>query len=285
MRRPLQIVSAMCAIANGGTLMMPQIVHEITDRRGQRRRRLPPQEVRRVASTEAANSVRDALVRGGQQERHGAARARPGLQGRGQDRHGAKSAMRPAATTTTNTSFRSSVHAGGRSRLRRARLLDEAQTQPDQNYGGLVAAPVFSRIARARRAVSRPHTVARAKWPAAWSSRRPKRIATSVAMKLDALLSATSRRRPVDGPLDREITSIAYDSRRVKPGYALCRAEGREGGRLAVRRQGRRGRRGGRGERDTANSRRARRTSSCANARDRARRSRGRTSTSIPRGA
>ena len=28
---PLQVATAMCVIANGGSLMMPQIVHDITD--------------------------------------------------------------------------------------------------------------------------------------------------------------------------------------------------------------------------------------------------------------
>jgi UDP-N-acetylmuramoyl-L-alanyl-D-glutamate--2,6-diaminopimelate ligase len=44
-------------------------------------------------------------------------------------------------------------------------------------------------------------------------------------MKLDALLSQIATIK-VDGPLDREITSIAYDSRRVKPGTLFVALKG-----------------------------------------------------------
>ena len=44
-------------------------------------------------------------------------------------------------------------------------------------------------------------------------------------MKLDALLNNVAR-ISVDGPLDREITSIAYDSRRVKPGCLFVAMKG-----------------------------------------------------------
>ena len=45
---PLQITAAMCAIANGGVLLMPQIVHEVTDDAGNVVSSFPPREVRRV---------------------------------------------------------------------------------------------------------------------------------------------------------------------------------------------------------------------------------------------
>ncbi len=44
-------------------------------------------------------------------------------------------------------------------------------------------------------------------------------------MKLDALLSQVATIK-VDGPVDREITSIAYDSRRVKPGTLFVALKG-----------------------------------------------------------
>jgi UDP-N-acetylmuramoyl-L-alanyl-D-glutamate--2,6-diaminopimelate ligase len=44
-------------------------------------------------------------------------------------------------------------------------------------------------------------------------------------MKLEALLNNVAR-ISVDGPLDREITSIAYDSRRVKPGCVFVAMKG-----------------------------------------------------------
>ncbi len=44
-------------------------------------------------------------------------------------------------------------------------------------------------------------------------------------MKLDALLSTTATIK-IDGPLDREITAIAFDSRRVKPGSLFVALRG-----------------------------------------------------------
>src|SRR3954471_19992826 len=44
-------------------------------------------------------------------------------------------------------------------------------------------------------------------------------------MKLDALLSQVATVK-VDGPVDRDITAIAYDSRRVKPGTLFVALKG-----------------------------------------------------------
>ena len=44
-------------------------------------------------------------------------------------------------------------------------------------------------------------------------------------MKLDALLSQVATIK-VDGPADREITAIAYDSRRIKPGTLFVALKG-----------------------------------------------------------
>jgi membrane carboxypeptidase/penicillin-binding protein len=42
---PLQIVTATCAIANGGKLMLPQIVSEIIDDEGRTIAQFPPQRI------------------------------------------------------------------------------------------------------------------------------------------------------------------------------------------------------------------------------------------------
>jgi cell division protein FtsI (penicillin-binding protein 3)/stage V sporulation protein D (sporulation-specific penicillin-binding protein) len=59
---PIQIATAMCAIANGGMLLMPQIVSEITDDTGKVVSTFPPREIRRVVSKQASDEVRAALV-------------------------------------------------------------------------------------------------------------------------------------------------------------------------------------------------------------------------------
>src|SRR5207244_9611973 len=60
---PLQVITATCAIANGGKLMMPQLVHDIRDESGEVLASYQPQEVRRVITEDTAGKVRDALVK------------------------------------------------------------------------------------------------------------------------------------------------------------------------------------------------------------------------------
>jgi len=143
---PLQVATAMCAIANGGHLMMPQIIHDITDDQGHPITQFPPQEVRAVASKSATDAVRDALVevvspRGTAALAHVVGYKVAGKTGTaqkpepdghyGHDRYvvsfvGFMPADDPAFVALV--------------------LLDEAQVAHDKNYGGMVAAPIFSRI-------------------------------------------------------------------------------------------------------------------------------------------
>lgn len=59
---PLQMITAMCAVANGGRLMQPRIVTAVTDRDGKVQRAYPPKEVRPVIRPEAAAQMIEALV-------------------------------------------------------------------------------------------------------------------------------------------------------------------------------------------------------------------------------
>ena len=58
---PLQTITALSAIANGGHLMMPQIIHNITDSEGQVIASYSPQEIRRIITPETAREMTDAL--------------------------------------------------------------------------------------------------------------------------------------------------------------------------------------------------------------------------------
>ncbi len=58
---PLQTLMALCAIANGGHLMMPQIVHEIRDSKGEVIASFPPVEVRQVIAPDTAREMTEAL--------------------------------------------------------------------------------------------------------------------------------------------------------------------------------------------------------------------------------
>lgn len=58
---PIQMIDAISAIANGGTLMKPQIVDKITDRKGKTVRQNKPEEVRRILSKERAEQVQEMM--------------------------------------------------------------------------------------------------------------------------------------------------------------------------------------------------------------------------------
>ena len=55
---PLQLITAVCAVANGGTLMEPQLVKKVTDAEGRLLREYRPRPVRRVISEQTAHQVR-----------------------------------------------------------------------------------------------------------------------------------------------------------------------------------------------------------------------------------
>jgi cell division protein FtsI (penicillin-binding protein 3)/stage V sporulation protein D (sporulation-specific penicillin-binding protein) len=142
---PLQIVTAMSAIANGGTLMVPQIIRDVVGEEG--RTDNTPQEIHRVVSKKAAQQVRDALIQVvGPKGTAALARVAgfkvAGKTGTAQklDENGHMSHEKYVVSfvgymPAEDPAFVALV------------LLDEAQVKHSENYGGLVAAPVFSRIA------------------------------------------------------------------------------------------------------------------------------------------
>jgi cell division protein FtsI (penicillin-binding protein 3)/stage V sporulation protein D (sporulation-specific penicillin-binding protein) len=58
---PLQMVTAMSVIANGGRMVMPRLAKEVTDKSGQIMKIYQPKIVRQVISEDAANDVAKAL--------------------------------------------------------------------------------------------------------------------------------------------------------------------------------------------------------------------------------
>ena len=144
---PLQMVSAMAAIANGGHLMMPQIIHDVVDDQGTSVATYPPVEVRRVVSDETAKEVRDALKN--VVSEHGTAMLAKvsGFQVAGKT--GTAQKMDPKGGYMQGkyvVSFLGFLPADNPEFVCLV-MLDDAKTTSEQNYGGLVAAPIFSRIA------------------------------------------------------------------------------------------------------------------------------------------
>jgi cell division protein FtsI/penicillin-binding protein 2 len=144
---PLQMTAAMCAIANGGKLMTPRIVKSITTSDGKTISTLKPIALRQVISPQTATQIGTAL-RGVVSDRGTAAAAAvPGFTIAGKTGtaqkvgpHGGYEKGKEVVSfcgylPAENPQFVGLV------------VLDDAQTKPEQNYGGMVAGPIFSRIA------------------------------------------------------------------------------------------------------------------------------------------
>jgi len=143
---PLQTITALCAVANGGRLMMPQIVHDITDDKGQVIASFPPVEIRQVVSADAAREVTEAL-KGVVSPRGTAALAKvsgfvvAGKTGTA-EKIDPKGGYLPGKYIVSFCGFLPADNPAFVGLV----MLDDAQTKPDQNYGGMVAGPIFSRI-------------------------------------------------------------------------------------------------------------------------------------------
>ena len=144
---PLQVTTAMCAIANGGHLMMPQIIHDITDDQGHTITQFPPQEVRVVASEAATKAVREALVEVVGPKGTAALARVVGFKVAGKT--GTAQKYDPVTHLPSHdryvVSFAGFMPANDPAFVCLV-VLDEAQVAHDKNYGGMVAAPIFSRI-------------------------------------------------------------------------------------------------------------------------------------------
>jgi cell division protein FtsI (penicillin-binding protein 3)/stage V sporulation protein D (sporulation-specific penicillin-binding protein) len=144
---PLQMTSAMATIANGGKLVTPRIVKSITRPDGETVTTFSPTVLRQVITPETAQQISNAL-RGVVSERGTAAGATVqgftvcGKTGTAQKvdpdggyEHGKYVVSFSGYMPAENPQFVGLV------------VLDDAKTKNELNYGGTVAAPIFSRIA------------------------------------------------------------------------------------------------------------------------------------------
>jgi len=143
----LQMTAAMAAIANGGKLMTPRIVKSITTSDGKTVSTLSPIVLREVISPQTASQIGSAL-RGVVSDRGTAAAAAvpgfiiAGKTGTAQkvDPHGG---YEKGQYVVSFCGYLPADHPEFVGLV----VLDDAQTKPELNYGGLVAGPIFSRIA------------------------------------------------------------------------------------------------------------------------------------------
>jgi len=145
---PLQMITAMSTIANGGKMMQPRIIKSVTDDRGTTISALRPTLVRQVVSKETASEIAYAL-RGVVSKRGTAAEAAvPGFVISGKTGTAQKAApgggYEKDKYIVSFTGFLPSENPAFVGLV----VLDDAHTKdPNLNYGGTVAGPIFSRIA------------------------------------------------------------------------------------------------------------------------------------------
>ena len=149
---PLQMVNALCAVANGGNLMQPQVVGKITDASGNATYRFKPHKVRRVISEETADQMRSDML------------LVTGAKGTGKlgRVEGYPTAGKTGTARKPNKEDRSKGYMAGHyvvsfmgflpaenPRLAGIIVVDDPTGKGVSRYGGTVAAPVFREIAAA----------------------------------------------------------------------------------------------------------------------------------------
>jgi cell division protein FtsI/penicillin-binding protein 2 len=145
---PLQMTIAMATIANGGKLMTPRVVKSITTADGKTISTLSPVVLRQVISPQTARQIGNAL-RGVVSDRGTAAAAAvPGFTIAGKtgtaQKVDPKGGYEPGKYVVSFTGYLPADNPQFVGLV----VLDDAQTsKPELNYGGLVAGPIFSRIA------------------------------------------------------------------------------------------------------------------------------------------
>jgi cell division protein FtsI (penicillin-binding protein 3) len=144
---PLQMISAMSSIANGGKLMKPMIVSEITDETGRKIATFAPETVRQVISAETARKITSALKDVVSKQGTAQKAAVPGFRVAGKT--GTAQKVDPRGGYLSGryvTSFVGFMPADD-PRFTLLVLLDDPTRKEGEVFGGTVAGPVFSRMA------------------------------------------------------------------------------------------------------------------------------------------
>jgi cell division protein FtsI/penicillin-binding protein 2 len=143
---PMQVMSATCAIANGGRLLMPQLIHDIRDESGKMLVEYAPQEIRRVITESTAGKVRDALIRVTGSQGTAKLAHIPGYNVAGKTGTAQKLEDGRYSHEHHITSFIGFVPAE-KPAFCLLVIFDQAKVASHEDVGGLVAAPVFRSIA------------------------------------------------------------------------------------------------------------------------------------------
>jgi cell division protein FtsI/penicillin-binding protein 2 len=144
---PLQMVTAMSSIANGGKLMKPMIVSEITDETGRKVATFTPEMVRQVISAGTARKITSALKDVVSKQGTALKAAVPGFRVAGKT--GTAQKVDPRGGYFSGryvTSFVGFMPADD-PRFTLLVLLDDPSAKQGEAFGGTVAGPIFSRMA------------------------------------------------------------------------------------------------------------------------------------------
>ena len=141
---PLQIVSAVSAVANGGEMMMPRVIRAVY--LNNRRYEVRPKVVRRTISGETAATL-TGIMEGVVSAEHGTAHAAqiPGFTIAGKTGTAAKLVNGQYSHSDYNASFVGFVPS--RDPAVAIVVVIDSPHGPNQYFGGTVAAPIFQRIA------------------------------------------------------------------------------------------------------------------------------------------
>src|SRR5213594_2753873 len=145
---PLQMTLAMATIANGGKLIMPRIVKSVTAADGKTISALSPVVLRQVISAETAKQIGDALRGVVSDQGTAAAAAVPGFTIAGKT--GTAQKVDPRGGYDEGkyvVSFAGYLPADHPEFVGLVMLDDAHTSKPELNYGGLIAGPIFSRVA------------------------------------------------------------------------------------------------------------------------------------------
>jgi cell division protein FtsI/penicillin-binding protein 2 len=145
---PLQMTMAMATIANGGKLIMPRIVKSVTASEGKTISSLSPVVLRQVISAETARDIGDALRGVVSDNGTAAAAAVPGFTIAGKTGTAQKVDPRGGYEEGKYVVSFAGYLPAEHPEFVGLVVLDDAHTsKPELNYGGLVAGPIFARLA------------------------------------------------------------------------------------------------------------------------------------------
>jgi len=142
---PIQLVSATSAIANGGLLMSPYVVERIVDENGDVVNERRPRIIQRVISKETARKVREMMVMTTETGGTATLAAVPGYKVGGKT--GTAQKVDPVTGGYSADKRVASFVGFAPAENPRLVILVVVDEPEERSYGGLVAAPIFSRIA------------------------------------------------------------------------------------------------------------------------------------------